>query len=172
MEFIEVQERPFSLLYPSFLQFIPFMRNWKQMRDIMGVHLGLQPGDLIRNYKLYEQHEEGWLERQYTLHNEAVQKHVPKDQLLVFNVKEGWKPLCRFLGEEIPADPDEGIVTPFPYVNESQELKRATMLMKVVSYGWIPVLVGLFYYAAVSVRLALGGAGGGGQQCRKKSKVA
>ena len=29
-DFIEVQERPFSLLYPSFIQWVPFMRNWKR----------------------------------------------------------------------------------------------------------------------------------------------
>ena len=27
---------------------------------------------------------------------------VPKDQLLIFNVKDGWEPLCSFLGKDIP----------------------------------------------------------------------
>ena len=30
---------------------------------------------------------------------EEVKAHVPKDRLLVFSVKEGWEPLCKFLGE-------------------------------------------------------------------------
>ncbi|CAK8689030.1 unnamed protein product [Clavelina lepadiformis] len=28
--------------------------------------------------------------------------NAPKDRLLVYNVKEGWGPLCKFLGKEIP----------------------------------------------------------------------
>ena len=28
---------------------------------------------------------------------EHVKRVVPKDQLLIFNVKEGWEPLCKFL---------------------------------------------------------------------------
>lgn len=31
-----------------------------------------------------------------------VKKNVPSNQLLIFNVKEGWKPLCNFLGQKIP----------------------------------------------------------------------
>jgi hypothetical protein len=46
-------------------------------------------------------------------HNAAVQREVPKDRLLVFKVSEGWEPLCRFLGVEVPAEP-------FPRVNEAE----------------------------------------------------
>jgi hypothetical protein len=51
MAFIEVQERPFSLLYPTFIQWVPFMRHWKTMRGFMGTHLGLAPGELIRGWR-------------------------------------------------------------------------------------------------------------------------
>ena len=27
---------------------------------------------------------------------------APKDKLLIFNVKDGWEPLCNFLGKAIP----------------------------------------------------------------------
>ena len=33
----------------------------------------------------------------YNAQIEHVKKVVPKDQLLIFNVKQGWKPLCDFL---------------------------------------------------------------------------
>jgi len=146
MNFIEVQERPFSIFYPTFIQWLPFMRHWKRMRDIMGVpNMGLLPGQLIRGYK----HEpEGWLETQYEVHNAEVQKCVPKDQLLVFNVKEGWGPLCTFLDKEIPD-------VPFPNVNESEELRRAALTMKVVSYGWIPFLVGVSYVSKYVIDSAM-----------------
>lgn len=38
----------------------------------------------------------------YLAHNERVKSIIPKDRLLVFNVKEGWTPLCTFLKEPIP----------------------------------------------------------------------
>ncbi len=44
-------------------------------------------------------------------HNEAVQAEVPADNLLVFNVAEGWAPLCEFLEMPIPSEP-------FPHLNE------------------------------------------------------
>ena len=51
-------------------------------------------------------------------HIETVKQTVPGERLLVFDVREGWGPLCEFLGvAEIPD-------TPFPHVNESAELKR------------------------------------------------
>lgn len=148
MEFIRVQERPFSLwkpFYPTFIQWIPFMQNWKQMRNIMGVHLGLSPGQLIREY---DSEPKEWLENQYKAHNKMVQEHVPKNQLLVFNVKEGWGPICKFLGREIPEEP-------FPKVNESAELQRATIIMKVLSFGWLPFLAGVGCFSASAFKSIL-----------------
>jgi hypothetical protein len=132
MDFIEIQERPFSIFYPSFIQWIPFMRYWKHMRNVMGCHLGLAPGELIRGYRQKGKRDE-WLEEQYLAHCQYVKKVVPADRLLEFNVKSGWGPLCQFLFKEIPS-------VPFPNVNESQELKRAGTIMKVVTYAWIPIL--------------------------------
>mmetsp|Transcript_54019 Transcript_54019/g.108527 ORF Transcript_54019/g.108527 Transcript_54019/m.108527 type:complete len:282 (-) Transcript_54019:76-921(-) len=34
----------------------------------------------------------------YLRHNDQVKEAVPPSRLLIFNVKEGWGPLCRFLG--------------------------------------------------------------------------
>jgi hypothetical protein len=36
-------------------------------------------------------------------HNEEVKRYVPAEKLLVYNVKEGWEPLCAFLGVAVPA---------------------------------------------------------------------
>ena len=30
---------------------------------------------------------------------------VPKEDLLIWNVKDGWEPLCSFLGKEVPDGP-------------------------------------------------------------------
>ncbi|HEX4095678.1 MAG TPA: sulfotransferase [Caulobacteraceae bacterium] len=45
-------------------------------------------------------------------HNTAVLREVPPERLLVFQVSEGWEPLCRFLGVETP-------VEAFPRVNDA-----------------------------------------------------
>lgn len=44
-------------------------------------------------------------------HIEEVKSYVPADKLLVFEVKDGWEPLCAFLGVEVPDKP-------FPRLNE------------------------------------------------------
>ena len=48
----------------------------------------------------------------FNQHIEEVKQQVPADKLLVFNVKEGWGPLCAFLGVAVPTD------KPFPHLNE------------------------------------------------------
>ena len=49
----------------------------------------------------------------FARHNQAVQETIPLDRLLVFEVKEGWEPLCAFLDVPVPED------EPFPRVNEA-----------------------------------------------------
>jgi hypothetical protein len=51
----------------------------------------------------------------FNRHNQEVQERVAADRLLVFRVQEGWDPLCKFLGCQVP----EGI--PFPHLNEGKE---------------------------------------------------
>ncbi|KAF4233517.1 hypothetical protein CNMCM8980_010234 [Aspergillus fumigatiaffinis] len=43
-----------------------------------------------------------------------IQKAVPADNLLVFNPRDGWEPLCQFLGVPIPDEP-------FPHVNNTEQ---------------------------------------------------
>lgn len=38
----------------------------------------------------------------YQDYNAEIKRLVPEERLLVLNVKEGWKPLCQFLNEEVP----------------------------------------------------------------------
>lgn len=47
-------------------------------------------------------------------HVAEVKAHVPKQRLLVIDVKEGWEPLCRFLGVAVPD-------APFPKTNSTRE---------------------------------------------------
>lgn len=50
-------------------------------------------------------------------HSAAVTAGIPADRLLVFDVKQGWEPLCAFLGVPVPDEP-------FPRVNERDELAK------------------------------------------------
>ena len=43
------------------------------------------------------------IRKRYRIHNHRVKSFVPAGKLLVYNVKEGWKPLCDFLECEVPA---------------------------------------------------------------------
>ena len=47
-------------------------------------------------------------------HNEEVERVVPAERLLTWNVAEGWGPLCEFL--EVPVPDVE-----FPHVNDRKE---------------------------------------------------
>lgn len=51
------------------------------------------------------------------VHNEMVKRVVPREKLLVMNLKEGWQPLCKFLDRPVPREP-------FPRLNDSEEAER------------------------------------------------
>ncbi len=53
----------------------------------------------------------------YKHHNEAVRRTYSPDRLLVYEVSEGWEPLCRFLGVPVPEEP-------FPRVNTTDEFRE------------------------------------------------
>ena len=46
--------------------------------------------------------DEAALQQAFIAHTEAVKQAVPAAQLLVFEVKDGWAPLCDFLGVAVP----------------------------------------------------------------------
>lgn len=54
----------------------------------------------------------------YRAHNAHVQAIAPEGSLLVYDVKDGWEPLCTFLGLDVPA-------VPFPRKDDWLEYKQA-----------------------------------------------
>jgi hypothetical protein len=46
----------------------------------------------------------------FNRHNREVQEYVPREQLLVYKIEQGWEPLCKFLGQPVPDEP-------FPHEN-------------------------------------------------------
>jgi Sulfotransferase domain len=49
-------------------------------------------------------------------HIEAVKRGLSPERLLVYQVRDGWQPLCRFLGLPVPDEP-------FPHVNATEEFR-------------------------------------------------
>jgi hypothetical protein len=55
----------------------------------------------------------------YEKHNAEVKRVVPADRLLVCEVKQGWTPICDFLGMPVPDEP-------FPNSNAAEEFHSST----------------------------------------------
>ncbi|MFF1814025.1 sulfotransferase family protein [Streptomyces sp. NPDC058251] len=53
----------------------------------------------------------------YHRHNEDVVRAIGSDNVLVYDVKQGWEPLCAFLGVEVP--PED-----FPHANDTESMRR------------------------------------------------
>jgi hypothetical protein len=66
--------------------------------------------------------------------NREVQATVPAEKLLVFDVKQGWEPLCAFLGVAVPSGP-------FPHANDRAEMLRAVAFLRGVK-RWTPIALG------------------------------
>lgn len=49
--------------------------------------------------------------------NEQVKRTVPAEQLLVYEIQQGWEPLCDFLGREVPEDE-------FPHLNDAETFRQ------------------------------------------------
>jgi hypothetical protein len=58
--------------------------------------------------------ERDYATRVFREHIAAVKAEIPAHRLLVFDLREGWRPLCHFLEAEVPD-------IPFPKTNSSKE---------------------------------------------------
>ena len=93
------------------------------------------------------------LRKRYRIHNHRVKAIVPADKLLVYNVTQGWKPLCDFLECEVPP------VT-FPHENIKSEITNTVMMTR---YGQhikrefrnAVLKIGLFLIVILGVFLAI-----------------
>ena len=79
------------------------MRAWLDMASEVVAKSGFPPG-LDRD----------GLVNAFVAHNNAVKETIPAQQLLVFDVRQGWEPLCDFLGAPVPT-------IEFPRTNHREE---------------------------------------------------
>lgn len=70
----------------------------------------------------------------YDRHIAWLKRTVPEDRLVFFDVKDGWEPLCKALGKEVP----NGI--PFPRINDGQAIDafaKKYIQRGLVRWAWI-----------------------------------
>ena len=59
---------------------------------------------------------------------EQVKVIVPADKLLIFEARQGWEPLCAFLGKPVPP-------IPFPHVNDSAAFKQRIRIIRAMFFA-------------------------------------
>jgi hypothetical protein len=78
-------------------------------------------------------------------HNEEVKRRVPPDRLLVYEVKEGWGPLCEFLGVPEPQEP-------FPRLNDAAQMQLGMKVVRILD-ATLPIALTLSAIAALILLL-------------------
>ena len=81
------------------------------------------------------------LKRTFNDWQASVVAECPKHKLLVHEAKDGWAPLCAFLGVPVPD-------VPYPRVNDTAEFKN--ILSAINAVGWVTA----FLYAAAAAAAA------------------
>lgn len=79
----------------------------------------------------------------YRQHNTYVKATCPKEQLLVFNVRQGWGPLCKFLERPVPD-------VPFPFLNKDASIVDKVAKCEHADYGFMKAV-----YRESSLRIGL-----------------
>ena len=72
-------------------QLPPEMQDWLNMAGRVISNTGFPPGLSVPE-----------LAQAFRGHTGAVKAVIPPDRLLVYEIKEGWEPLCEFLGQPVP----------------------------------------------------------------------
>ncbi len=113
---------------------------WWLPRNVWRIH-----DDLLWNGRFRGEFldRERTLER-YREHVEEVRRVVPPERLLVYDVKEGWEPLCRFLGRPVPAE------VPFPRLNDRRFFQRVMVALRVLEWAVPAALLAGLTIAAVA----------------------
>ena len=71
----------------------------------------------------------------YRDHIAHVKAIAPPDKLLVFEAKDGWRPLCDFLDVPIPEND-------YPHLNDAAQIRRMVVAVRVAGWLSLAVLIG------------------------------
>ena len=102
---------PVSKKIPGWMKIVPKVRKIKEMTysTIWDRLFDDRFEDKEYARKVFEQHEAD------------VKAEIPAERLLIFHPREGWEPLCAFLGQPIPD-------MPFPNVNDRNDFRKRVAL--------------------------------------------
>ena len=64
----------------------------------------------------------------YLNYIESVKRKCPPEKLLIYNIKDGWEPLCKFLGVSVPN-------IPFPFGNSTKEYQSFANKINLIGYA-------------------------------------
>lgn len=122
---------------------------------------GLDPAKrffLVENFLDYMESFNRVMRQSYNRHIAYVKATVPADRLLVWNIKEGWAPLCKFLEKPIPDKP-------IPHDNKTGDTKFVQNHFLESDYGkgivsnmkknvalWILKFVGVITFVTLEYR--------------------
>jgi len=81
--------------------------HMKAFFDMLHGNVGGDGGDI---------HDRDTMIAYFKRHNAEVEKTIPRERLLVFEARQGWEPLCKFLGVPVPD-------APFPRENTREDFK-------------------------------------------------
>jgi hypothetical protein len=118
------------------LRLVPITRRWLEMIDRL-VWNGLFDGRVTDR-----EHAVAVFER----HIEHVRVSCPPDRLLVFDVADGWEPLCAFLDRPVPQHP-------FPHLNDAKVTRR---VVAAVRWGTRAAPIVVASAAGLAVRRRMG----------------
>jgi hypothetical protein len=124
---------PFQWPYPAYPDHVNRILPWyDEIRILPGIDLQL----------------EEWGQLHDAFHQQVVEE-IPAQDLLIYNVKQGWAPLVPFLGlDESLAEKD------FPRVNDLQTITTIRKVMDVIAVTF-PLWVLGFFYVVYRMILAL-----------------
>ena len=131
----------------------PYCKNWGNLPTRIALASNLPaPGfgemvsTVLTKNSFHKDYSKENLIKCFNEYNESVIRDCPKDKLLVFKATDGWEPLCKFLGKEIPLN------VPYPNSNSTKEFQKHKMLMSLA--GWViasaPILVIVIAYVVAT----------------------
>ncbi len=118
-------------------RFIPMLRKNAEMSN----------GTVWQRMFDGRQFEEEHAKRVFEEHNAAVQAELSGDRLLVYEVKQGWEPLCAFLGKPVPQEP-------FPHVNDTADFLKTIRNIR-LAFASLHILAGLAVAGTAAVLFGL-----------------
>lgn len=122
------------LIEPAWCRLAGFLRTCEPvlLRPIMDCHFRWINGWFGARSR---EEMQGNARGMYRRHYELVRRITPRERLLEYRMGDGWEPLCRFLGKEVPQ-------VEFPRMNDSDQMLEFLRLLGRRALRRIAVRVG------------------------------